>query len=1023
MLSRQLVSITCFAWLLSTTLVCGDDAQHQILQLTAQSAEALNNGRVDEARQLVNRMDRIARRSFPNEPQIHVVVLVQKLAVESALGQFQSAEQAGQEALRLTAGRSDFRQYEMLVRSKLGDLYYDSGRFKDSETQYVRAYKLAYDLKLPEHPSLTIGALKLSKVYHARLRYEEAERWARSALKMLARYVNPTDVDFQSGLSRLVTALDGQSRFAESELLYRQIVEVIERELGPDHFRLAPALQNLGMFSLLQQRTAEARTHLLRALSIYERHTPDSLQTADILLVLAGIAVQINGDLPQAESYLNRAREIADRSDVQHRQFTAIADTIEADLCLRTVMHAARRSSFDVAGLEASVRRFQEILNTEVERYGRNSPLILPHLLVHIEFLLVARENEASAPASGEASARAPLRALLTWAREIVDQNENDPVVQQLLPEFYTAEGRNAWSQGNQDLALRYLQQAMDAAERHHGLVAGLEVDQARKLETMRQPFEVCVSLLAEHAGNADRETALDAAERASIQTLAVETQLRGVDLLRSVPAGQRKELRDRLELAHMDLARLRQESFQQATSVEESGPDLLAMRRKLASAREDYLNTQRDIRNASRDYRLAVTTSHKPVDMEAARQLLQQKKAICLRYMETDRGLCLLAFDGGEFSSLQQINLTEQQRTSLGVEHGPSHQQIAQVLLGRGTDSLLALLRRPTVNEALLDELAVLRTVLIPDGVRQRLVSGDYDLAVVIPDGPLSQLPFEALVVDVGETPTYLLDVAPPVVYAPAVTYWANLVERPTIDVSSPVAPVMTVGNPTYQSPSTGTVSVVAGARTSFEALAGRLTSLPFSGHESDWVRQAFESRGARVYQLKGEIATERNIRAKVVGRHIVHFACHGLVDRSFSNQFGALAVSAGGSRTGLDNDGFLRLAELSALDLRSCDLAVLSACDTNLGPQPRGTAGFALTRSLLVAGARNVVTTNWQVDDEAAARLVNYFCAGVAIDRENRTPARYAERLRAARVWMKDQPRWSSPCYWAAFVLVGAG
>ncbi len=39
-----------------------------------------------------------------------------------------------------------------------------------------------------------------------------------------------------------------------------------------------------------------------------------------------------------------------------------------------------------------------------------------------------------------------------------------------------------------------------------------------------------------------------------------------------------------------------------------------------------------------------------------------------------------------------------------------------------------------------------------------------------------------------------------------------------------------------------------------------------------------------------------------------------------------------------------------------------------------------WALSRGFLVAGSRRVVASNWLVDDEAAASLTSYFCAGVA-------------------------------------------
>ena len=49
----------------------------------------------------------------------------------------------------------------------------------------------------------------------------------------------------------------------------------------------------------------------------------------------------------------------------------------------------------------------------------------------------------------------------------------------------------------------------------------------------------------------------------------------------------------------------------------------------------------------------------------------------------------------------------------------------------------------------------------------------------VVIPDGPLALLPFETLIVEPGESPKYLLDVGPPILYAPSATVLLNLAAR----------------------------------------------------------------------------------------------------------------------------------------------------------------------------------------------------------------------------------------------------
>ena len=72
-------------------------------------------------------------------------------------------------------------------------------------------------------------------------------------------------------------------------------------------------------------------------------------------------------------------------------------------------------------------------------------------------------------------------------------------------------------------------------------------------------------------------------------------------------------------------------------------------------------------------------------------------------------------------------------------------------------------------------------------------------------------------------------------------------------------------------------------------------------------------------------------------------------------------------------------------------------------------------------MAGSRRVVASNWYVDDQAAASLVSYFSGGIAAAERHGAVPNYAKSLHAAKKWVRQQKGWSSPYYWATFVLVG--
>ena len=199
------------------------------------------------------------------------------------------------------------------------------------------------------------------------------------------------------------------------------------------------------------------------------------------------------------------------------------------------------------------------------------------------------------------------------------------------------------------------------------------------------------------------------------------------------------------------------------------------------------------------------------------------------------------------------------------------------------------------------------------------------------------------------------------------------------------------------------------------------KLDPLPHTENEVAWVVANFLDAGFPSLALKGSQATEAEVRTQIAGRRIVHLACHGLTDQRYGNFYGALALTPGDDLNDSSNDGFLTLPEIYELNLRDCELAILSACETNTGPQQKGEGVWALSRGFLVAGARRVVASNWLVDDEAAATLVSYFSTGVAEAEKQNNLAGCAAALWSAKRSIRKQTKWQSPYYWAPFVMVG--
>jgi CHAT domain-containing protein len=100
------------------------------------------------------------------------------------------------------------------------------------------------------------------------------------------------------------------------------------------------------------------------------------------------------------------------------------------------------------------------------------------------------------------------------------------------------------------------------------------------------------------------------------------------------------------------------------------------------------------------------------------------------------------------------------------------------------------------------------------------------------------------------------------------------------------------------------------------------------------------------------------------------------------------------------------------------NANLVVLSACDTAVG-RLQGEEGIAnLSLAFQLAGARNVVSTLWSIEDTTALYLMKRFYAHLA---EKDTVARALTA--AKRDMLKTYGTQAVPYYWASFKLEGPG
>ncbi len=276
----------------------------------------------------------------------------------------------------------------------------------------------------------------------------------------------------------------------------------------------------------------------------------------------------------------------------------------------------------------------------------------------------------------------------------------------------------------------------------------------------------------------------------------------------------------------------------------------------------------------------------------------------------------------------------------------------------------------------------------------------------VIVPDGPLWELPFQALM----PTPNRFLVEDKTISTAPSLTFLREMMRarEKRGKATSPVN-VLAIGNPAL-----GGAEVLAKRA---ELMGDKLEPLPFAEQQAVQLGQLYKTN-AKV--LTGAAATEAQVKAEMGKYRILHLATHGVLDDR-NPMYSHLVLA----QTGNDKkeDGLLEARELLDMDLQA-DLAVLSACETGRGKIGAGEGMIGLTWALFVAGVPTTVVSQWKVADQSTAELMVAFHRNLQAKTAKGVPLYgKAEALRRAGLSLLKQPNYRHPFHWAGFVLVGDG
>lgn len=966
-------------------------------------------------------------------------------AVDRQFQNIQTVLDVAEQFLRGNMGTNDQRFFLMMIEEKncftdlqsrigmlmgIADILSDQGRYAESEAIYLRMMRHC------EQVSASVEKLKNKHGTHHRLS------------QFLTNYhLESINLPDRSTLARLYR---NQGRYGEAEFLFKESLTFREATMDKNSSEIAEIVGDLSLLYRLQGRYAEAEAMCKRSLVMFERLLGDySAPAVNARKLLSEIYVS-QGRYNDAEPLCRDLYDFYRRSMGRSNPLTivAMAETAHLDFLLDHPENAEtlykRALGIQRNILNENHPMLAETLNNlgffylARQRFRDAEPLLKEAL--HIRETMLGEKHPATALSMENLARLYDIEGNVVEAETFYNRSIAaflaTPVAARDGCLRYANRARFYHKIDRFEKAVADLKRAIELSLEVRKHASGTEEQRSQTFAGFYTLFETMVDWQYEHG---DMNEAYDAMERSRAQGLQDLIDTHGIDFFSGMNPADEKRLRTedasvRVELASIEKQLDKVDAIEGMSSAEKDRrkQELLD---KLREAQRKFVEVQATIRAASPIYRMSVGEDRKPISLSTVQAELQNSKGIALEYLiGMEKSFVLLYGSTGQ-PRLLPLRLSETEAKLFGVEPDwLTSTKMDFILQNKEETGILQLVldekhRTATGNpdSETIAKLATLWNILIPDeGIREQLTDGkSFKQLLILPDGPLARLPFEMLAVEADPTnPQYLLDQGPATVYAPSASLYFNLKSK---KYGNTDRKTLTVGDPMYATSERSHEADRDSEETSLMAVSasrnfsrfGKLLQLPWTAREVDWIFDTCSKAGNTTTKLVKTEATEANVRNNMSGRQIVHLACHGLVDDSYGNLFGSLALTIGDSNDA-KNDGFLTLAEMFSLDLKSCELAILSACETNIGPNQHGEGTWSMGRGMLASGAKRVVTTNWQVADDASAYLVYDFVATLVGSRE----IDVAESLHEAKRTIRNNHEhldWRHPYYWAPFVLIG--
>ena len=937
--------------------------------LTSLGGVALSRGDLNAAespyKRALDLRQKLAPDSLPLAESLNALGVVAKLRGDLAV-----AEQLFQRALAITQRLAPGSLVVATSHNNLGNVAVSRGDLAAAEQRFQQAFAITEKLS-PGSLVVATSLNNLGNVAVSRGDLAAAEQFHQRALAIKEK-LSPGSLTVSASLHNLGGIAELRGDLAAAEQLYQRSLAIKEK-LAPESLNVATSLSTLGVVAWLRGDLTTAEQLYQRSLAIMERLAPRSLDVTANLNNLGDVA-RDRGDLATAEQFHQRALAILEK---------LAPGSLDVATSLNNLGGVAD-SRGDLAAAEELYRRSLAIreklapgsldVATSLNNLGNvadsRGDLAVAEQLYQRSLVIYSKLGPGSADEAG-----------ILYDLGRLTRRKNDPAA-----------------------AAEYFRRAIESLEHQKGKLGGSEQVKAsfaaKYVDYYRDYIEVLLEL------NRQRD-ALGILERSKARSLLAMLAERDLVFASDIPPDLERERK--LTDAEYDRA----QSQVGELSPQKDAQKIDELLGKLRDLRAKQDEIAEKIKKASP--KLASLQYLQPLDLDGTQKAL-------------DPGTVLLAYSvGKEKSLLFVVSSDSKRRPPLSVFPLP----LSEKALREGVEALRNLIewKAPSAhaeNANFLTRSRSLYDTLIKPA--EKLIERS-DRILILPDGPLHTLPFDALVRDAkAGKPQYLVEWKPIHTAVSATVYAELKKERRATPSSSPIV-VAAFGDPKYPRLPSKKAAAKRSEDEKMEetipeeeevsdpqvrsAVRGgyRLDPLPATRQEVESIANLYAPKAVKYL---GEEATEE--KAKSIGKDtpFIHFACHGILNERFPLDSALALTIPEHPKEGQDN-GLLQAWEIFEKVRIDADLVTLSACETGLGKEMGGEGLVGLTRAFQYAGARSILASLWKVEDESTGELMKrfygYLKAGKTKD----------EALRSAQIDLIHSPNLAQPSHWAAFQLIG--